>query len=169
MSRWASACSSDNYIDRLPPLFHAPTRLPQTHAVSAYGDNETTHHRRGRLLFCRFPDDPSSGLVLVLAHARVFSELHTYIPLGLVVLVCGGLELHIADFADTHGSRSLPSYHSHLSFRHALSLRRSFWHPASVWQTEPRQGHRRHACQVCVRPQGDGREERHYQSGVCHP
>jgi hypothetical protein len=31
MSRWASACPSDNYIDRLPPLFHAPTRLPQTH------------------------------------------------------------------------------------------------------------------------------------------
>ena len=81
--------------------------------------------REGVLVFCRFPDDPHGGLVLVLPLARVFTELHTYIPLGLVVLVCGGLELHIADFADAHGSRSLPSYHSHLSFRHALSLRRS--------------------------------------------
>src|ERR1700693_5958612 len=33
MSRWASDCSSDNYIDRLPPLFHALTRLPQTHGA----------------------------------------------------------------------------------------------------------------------------------------
>jgi hypothetical protein len=81
--------------------------------------------REGVLVFCRFPDDPHGGLVLVLPLARVFTELHTYIPLGLVVLVSGGLELHIADFADAHGSRSLPSYHSHLSFRHALSLRRS--------------------------------------------
>jgi hypothetical protein len=30
----ASASSSDNYIDRLPPLFQAPTRLPQTHVAS---------------------------------------------------------------------------------------------------------------------------------------
>src|ERR1039457_3002606 len=94
-------------------------------AICAYGGNETTPHPRGRLVFFRFPDGPSSGLLLVLALAGVFSELHTYIPLGLVVLVCGGLELHIADFADAHGSRSLPYYHSHLSFRHALSLRRS--------------------------------------------
>jgi hypothetical protein len=35
MSRWESACSSGNYIDRLPPLFHAPTRLPQTHSTLA--------------------------------------------------------------------------------------------------------------------------------------
>jgi hypothetical protein len=35
MSTWASAYSSDNYTDRLPPLFHAPTALPQTHGPEA--------------------------------------------------------------------------------------------------------------------------------------
>jgi hypothetical protein len=37
----------------------------------------------------RFPDDPHGGLTHVLALALVFTELHAYIPLGLIVLICG--------------------------------------------------------------------------------
>ena len=55
MSRWASACSSDNYIDRSATVTfpQAPTCLPQTHSSFTAADEKlalTLHHRGVSLL-----------------------------------------------------------------------------------------------------------------------